>query len=765
MNIHSRLQLISLFPILLMMVLAGYMGYDAYIFKGTNPQEQMILFAISGSLLTIGLILLTFGYQTDQAELKNNMELKKIIFDAFENLTEEEKKKLSLDTHTDIGNVYHQLKTLIENSKQDKELALQANESKSLFLANMSHEIRTPLNGIVGFTELLKSTDLDDEQKEFLSIITKSSENLLEIINSILDLSKIESNKVDVEHIIFDTHEEFDSTVETYAVRASEKDIELNYFIDPTISEKLKGDPTKIKEILINLLSNAVKFTNPHGQINVEVNKVQNLETDTIGISTLIVKIQDNGVGMTKEQAEKIFEAFSQADNTVTRKFGGTGLGLTISKEYAQIMGGKLEVESAKDRGTIFYLTLPIEEINIEGDKHENLNISVALHQNKLTPSVLEEYLDRYLKYYNAKLDYFDTDAELDSVRQNFKPDFFLVDYDKLNETNSTSLINHLDKKKLVVFSKVTNRDELQKMGLTMNNIVFKPVTLSKIKDILTKDRTQVKEDKSQAINLKARYDAKVLVAEDNAINQKLILKVLSDYGLKVVVANNGLEAFEQRRNHQDFDLIFMDIQMPVMDGVESTHEILDYEEDEDLRHVPIIALTANALKGDRERFLNEGMDEYITKPIQATELLYILNKFISNKVKLQDEEDTVEVKAEIKTEPKAEVKVEAKIEPKAEAKVAPKPEPKTEVKENQKVLVAKEFDLENKIISKVASNMGYDVDETNNLDNIYKKIQNTKYDIIVSESQWIEKISTKIDKESDIITRNIVEELQVRKG
>lgn len=344
MNIHSRLRLISLFPILLMLFLAGYMAYDAYIFKGVNPQEQLIFFGIAGAIGIIGIFLLIFGYYTNQSELKNNMELKKIIFDAFENLTDEEKSKLSLDTYTDIENVYHQLQSLIANSKQDKEIALQANEAKSLFLANMSHEIRTPLNGIVGFTELLKSTDLNDEQKEFLSIITKSSENLLEIINSILDLSKIESNKVDVEHIIFDTHEEFDSTVETYAVRASEKDIELNYYIDPTISDKLKGDPTKIKEILINLLSNAVKFTNPHDQINVEINKVPNLATDTIGISTLMFKIQDNGVGMTKEQAERVFEAFSQADNTVTRKFGGTGLGLTISKEYAQLMGGKLEV-------------------------------------------------------------------------------------------------------------------------------------------------------------------------------------------------------------------------------------------------------------------------------------------------------------------------------------------------------------------------------------------------------------------------------------
>lgn len=758
MNIYSRLQLISLFPILLMLSLAGYIAYDAYIFKAANPQEQLIFFGVAGVVGVIGIFLLVFGYNTGQSELKNNLELKKIIFDAFENLADEEKSKLSLDTYTDIENVYHQLQALIANSKQDKEIALQANEAKSLFLANMSHEIRTPLNGIVGFTELLKSTDLNDEQKEFLSIITKSSENLLEIINSILDLSKIESNKVDVEHIIFDTHEEFDSTVETYAVRASEKDIELNYYIDPTISDKLKGDPTKIKEILINLLSNAVKFTNPHGQINVEINKVHDLATDTIGISTLVFKIQDNGVGMTKEQAERVFEAFSQADNTVTRKFGGTGLGLTISKEYAQLMGGKLEVESAKDRGTVFYLTIPIEEINLEGTEHKDLNISIALHQNKLAPSVLEEYLDKYLAHYNAKIDHFETETELNILKQSFKADFYLVDYDKLNESNSTSLINSLDKSKLIVFSKVTNRDELQKMGLTMNNIVFKPVTLSKIKEILSKNKEVTKDEKAtQAINLKARYDAKVLVAEDNAINQKLILKVLSDYGLKVTLANNGLEAFEQRRNHPDFDLIFMDIQMPVMDGVEATHEILDYEEDEEVKHIPIIALTANALKGDRERFLNEGMDEYITKPIQATELLYILNKFVGHRVKLEENQNGTEAEQKLETHVASpEPKVEAPQEISAEAI-------KTEQKPS--VLVAKEFDLENKIISKVAENMGYDVDKTDNLEKVYEKIKNKNYDIIVSELQWIEKISTKVNKESDIITHNVVNELKERKG
>lgn len=406
----------------------------------------------------------------------------------------------------------------------------------------------------------------------------------------------------------------------------------------------------------------------------------------------------------------------------------------------------------------MFYLTIHIEEINLESAEHKDLDISIALHQNKLAPSVLEEYLDKYLAHYNAKIDHFETETELNSLKQSFKADFYLVDYDKLKESNSTSLVNAVDKSKLIVFSKVTNRDELQKMSLTMNNIVFKPVTLSKIKEILTKNKEVANDEKAtQAINLKAKYDAKVLAAEDNAINQKLILKVLSDYGLKVTLANNGLEAFEQRRNHNDFDLIFMDIQMPVMDGVEATHEILDYEEDEEVKHIPIIALTANALKGDRERFLNEGMDEYITKPIQATELLYILNKFVGHRVKLEENQNGVE--AEQKTESgvaSAELEVEV---PQEIASV----ETKTEQKPS--VLVAKEFDLENKIISKVAQNMGYDVDETDNLEKVYEKIKNKNYDIIVSELQWIEKISTKVNKESDIITHNIVNELKERKG
>ncbi|HHO65200.1 MAG TPA: hybrid sensor histidine kinase/response regulator, partial [Epsilonproteobacteria bacterium] len=334
---------------------------DAYL------KEQIILLSIASFILLISLILAFLGYHTTRDISRNIKELEDVLNKAVEDMKSSEQylasdtaniENIELDTHEGTKEAYKFLETLVETAKEDKLTALQANEAKSLFLANMSHEIRTPLNGIVGFTEILRSTDLTDEQDEFLSIIDKSSENLLSIINNILDLSKIESNKIEIENIVFDAAEEFESAIETYSVAAAEKNIDLNYYMDPTISNKLKGDPTKIKEILINLLSNAIKFTSYGGEINLEIKSINENDENLIHFS-----VQDNGIGMSKDQQSRIFDAFSQADVSVTRKYGGTGLGLTISSQFVELMGGQLELDSAKDHGTTFFFTIPLEEV------------------------------------------------------------------------------------------------------------------------------------------------------------------------------------------------------------------------------------------------------------------------------------------------------------------------------------------------------------------------------------------------------------------
>jgi len=751
MLIQNRLKVISLLPTLIMTSLAGYILFDTYMIFDPNNYAHLILAVLSTVIVIIGLLLMPYGYHTAQQELENTNELQKIFTDAIKDMSQEELEEntiLNLNTYEGTHDAYDKIKKFIESAKNDKHIALEANLSKSLFLANMSHEIRTPLNGIVGFTELLKSTNTDDEQQEFISIIEKSSENLLAIINNILDLSKIESNKIDIENIIFDTLEEFENTVETYAVSAADKNIELNFYIDPNISSKLKGDPTKIKEIIINLLSNAIKFTNSHGEINVEISKINSELHDNIATSTLLIKVQDSGIGMTKEQQEHVFEAFSQADISVTRKYGGTGLGLTIANQFANLMGGKLEVESAKDRGTTFILTLPIEEIMIENSHLENAYASsmVALYESDNIPSKLNDYIKNYLDFFGAKTKIFETMDELELIKEKNQCKFSLIDFDKA-EADIIDSLAKVDKTKLIVMSKVTNREKLQQLGLSNQNILFKPITLSKIKESLDRDDDKSITELPIVISHKMRFDAKILVVEDNIINQKLITRILSDYGLKADVANNGLEAFEKRRNNHTYDLIFMDIQMPVMDGVEATKEILEYEEDDNIPHIPIVALTANALKGDRERFLSEGMDEYITKPLEATELLYILNKFLHHKMIPAD------TGLELTSESTNFEKVESIVDTDDKANYA------------TDILIAGSIDLVNKVISKAAQNMGYTVTVSNDFELISDALKNGAFGIVVTDDETIDKLDANIDGNVKVITKNIVTELQNIKG
>ncbi len=605
---------------------------DAYL------QYQLILLSIAAAIWLLSFILAYLGYKRSRDATRNTKELQDVINKAVDTMKKNEDylssdtsyiENINLATNKGIKEAYQFLETLIETAKEDKLTALRANEAKSLFLANMSHEIRTPLNGIVGFTEILRSTELTSEQEEFLSIIDKSSENLLNIINNILDLSKIESNKIEIENIVFDAAEEFESAIETYAVAASEKNIDLNYYMDPTISSKLKGDPTKIKEILINLLSNAIKFTSYGGKINLTIKKTHEEGDLNPRIS---FSVQDDGIGMTKDQQARIFEAFSQADVTVTRKYGGTGLGLTISSQFVELMGGELELESAKDQGTTFFFSLPLEEIisNEANYVHAFNDITIGKYEQEI-PTVLDTYLEDYFKYFGPSVKHFESVGDLQELIDNDVCKNYWIDLDKAKQ-NILDTIVTIDKSKLIILANITSRSRIEELGINQDNVIYKPVTLSKLKNILVKSTSALPQIIEDTLPKQATsFDANILVTEDNIINQKLIKRILEEHGITVDIANNGLESFEKRRAN-DYDLIFMDIQMPVMDGIEATHEILAYEEDEEISHVPIVALTANALKGDRERFLNEGMDEYITKPIETSELIYVLNKFLSDK-------------------------------------------------------------------------------------------------------------------------------------
>ena len=556
--------------------------------------------------------------------------------------------------------------------------------------------------------------------------------------------------------------------------------------MDPTISPRLKGDPTKIKEILTNLLSNAIKFTSYGGEIDLEITQLHD-ENGNNGIHFLI---QDNGIGMTQEQQSLIFDAFSQADVTITRKYGGTGLGLTIASKFVEILGGKLELESTKDKGTSFFFTLPLE--HIKPTKEEDINQFRPLKLGKYTqsiPSKLDTYLEKYFSYYKPTIKHFESISDLQALEKENLYAGYIIDIDKAKQ-NILDAIEHINKSKLIVIANVTSRSKIEALDINQSNIIYKPVTLTKLKNILT-----FTKDTSTLSNVpieiqKTQFDAHILVTEDNVINQKLIQRVLEVYGITVDIANNGLESFEKRRANK-YDLIFMDIQMPVMDGIEATQEILEYEEDDEVPHVPIVALTANALKGDREKFLSQGMDDYIAKPIETSELLYVLNKFLANKashdiekvantiaipytedkipidssledliIPLSDDsieepaikeididlldtltttENTValpakEDKIDLPYIPSTQkVSLDVPLEKKVEEKVVKKP---------QKILIAKKFILEQRVLVKVIENLGYDYDALEELSQLEDKLLSNEYDIVFTDANLIAKNS-----------------------
>ncbi len=440
---------------------------------------------------------------------------------------------------------------------------------------------------------------------------------------------------------------------------------------------------------------------------------------------------------MTKDQQSRIFDAFSQADVSVTRKYGGTGLGLTISSQFVELMGGELELESAKDHGTSFFFTIPLEKVTSTEVDYAHAFTDVTIGKYTLDiPTKLDNNLEKYFKHFGPSVKHFDSIGKLKELDNNDTCENYWVDIDKARQ-NIMDAIHHMDRSKLIVIANLTSRNKIEELGVEQSNVIFKPVTLSKIKAVLNRTSAVTPQITDEAaIVQKTRFDAKILVTEDNIINQKLIKRILEEHGMTVDIANNGLESFEKRRNGT-YDLLFMDIQMPVMDGIEATHEILDYEEDEELAHIPIVALTANALKGDRERFLGEGMDEYITKPIETTELLYILNKFLSHKA-------TTDTKV-VEAEPKKETVTEAPVEevetsvPVQEIEIeTPELVIEESVAEDKKILVAKKLLLTRRVLAKVLDNLGEEYDILEDVESLEETLASNKYDLVFADIDLI---------------------------
>jgi len=680
---------------------------------------QVLIITFAVWLISIILAFLGYVLSTETATNIKHLEnvLKKVAQDY-----DSQGRKIDLQTSQGTDLAYELLEQIIEQTKKDKITAQEASEAKSMFLANMSHEIRTPLNGIVGFTELLKDSGLKEEQSEFVDIIEKSSENLLEIINNILDLSKIESNKLEIEHIAFNPIIEFESAVEVYAVRASEKHINLGCFIDPQLEFPLKGDPTKLKEVIINLLSNAVKFTNNAGSINVNIRKIK---TDEIGKTRVKFEIQDSGIGVTSEQKSKIFEAFSQADTSITRKYGGTGLGLTISSNFVELMGGKLDLESQVGEGTTFFFTIDFENLETlsEGSQNSFSSLNALILSDMVKIKKQDKYLREYLDYFGVGYSAFKSISKIELLQRDTHYDIIFVDYDYVSD-EELSEISKLSQE-VVVLTKSNLIKKVESLGLDIFKTLYEPLHCSKIKQILENYSILhaaaqiVKKQSRKKFDLnKSKFIANVLVAEDNIINQKLIKRTLEDLGLTITLANNGLDAFQKRKD-QAFDMIFMDIQMPFLDGVEATTEILEWEEDYNKPHIPIVALTANALKGDRERFLAAGLDEYTTKPLVRSEIISVLNQFLADHIVEMD--DSQEVFQEALVE-KLDESIKKEMLPEYRADI----------------LIAKKSAFETKLYTKIIEGIdGLTYEVASSLIDFQELIENYSYKVVLFDKEY----------------------------
>ncbi len=531
---------------------------------------------------------------------------------------------ISSETLKDIAVVFNEnqqkeISRLIKNGKEDHifkfliQAIKDANQTKDLFLASMSHEIRTPLNGILGFTQLLKESDTKEEREEYISVIEKSSANLLTIVNDILDLSKIKAQKIELEDIEFDPIDSFETAVESYAAKASEENIDFNIFLDPHLPTLLIGDPTKISQIIVNLVSNAIKFTSRNGEVNV---KIEQLSESTEGVK-IKFSVSDTGIGITEEQKKNIFDAFTQADVSTSRKYGGTGLGLSISGKFVELMGGKLKIRSVKHEGSTFYFTLQMKKA--ESAKKRVVEDMSAYTVGILNPHIDEEYfinrdLEAYINYTGAKIQHYTDESLLALKGSSHLPDILFIDHKFRHR--GTEIEKFLDfDTKVVMLSTGDQKRNLKRFKSRIDKILYKPINFTKTLKMLS-DKEEVTASKKNI----TFENVHVLVAEDNLINQKLILNVLNRLGIEVSMANNGLEALEKRMENE-YDMIFMDVEMPVMGGMEATGKILGYERKNAKKHIPIVALTANAVSGDREKYIGAGMDAYLSKPIELAAL------------------------------------------------------------------------------------------------------------------------------------------------
>ena len=515
--------------------------------------------------------------------------------------------------------------TELVEARQKAELAQKA---KSIFLANMSHEIRTPLNAIIGFSDILCESDIKKEDKENAKIISISAKSLLNIINDVLDISKIESGKLELEKSEFSLFYLIEHIVELFSINAKEKNIKFVYNVDKDLPNSVVSDSVRLQQVLSNLLSNAIKFTNDFGKINFDVKVISSNEHS----SKILFSIKDSGIGMTKEQLNIIFKPFSQADNGISRKFGGTGLGLAISYDIVKMLGSNINVQSEIGKGSEFSFELDFETSEKNFDEMKKSEALIAL----LNLDEDEDNLRAIVKNYASKMAKTDDLENLDSKEVDL---LFCFESDSLYG----DLIAFKEKNKHAKIIFVGNKHNLDKKHLELINLFIDlPLYGSKIFNIIN-DNTNISKGIVGSNFDIEKLNGQILVAEDNPNNQKLIEILLNKLGLESTIVSNGEEVIEAYKKDK-YDLILMDINMPIKDGIQATKEIIELKK-EAYQNIPIIALTANSIAGDKEEYLLAGMDDYLSKPIVFDKLVKMIKKYInqnSNSIKIEFSKEKV---------------------------------------------------------------------------------------------------------------------------